>query len=422
MSILAVRDEQGNGIPRINIRIAMGDKSSDEAIFDVFTDLAGNTGWPIPFWPTGKYTLWLNDHNVDSRFDAVSLVITDQGDHTIVLPQAPSSRPATVQQSPLPPFDQGDSENQVHTALPSEQVIPDHFADPTWMRADFNGVKLNLTRWNKEPLPFLKGANSTPLEMLMTPMLQLYPRYWQDADLTEHAERGYDDFVIAVDPWNAKENGFDYSSDSVRDWAKYIKSWGFRVVLWQGDRPPDSPSETLQKCLDAGVVDFYIHGKEVDSFMTSEQFEASLQTIDRYINGKIPIGVHFTANAERHMGYPIGFPRDTFLNDWSLYNGRVHLCQQLDVDASAGLQGASMYYARQHVNAGIGDAAKGPGAPDSRVIAFETMATAQLYGKCTEEYGCLRDWELLCGTRNNPKVRPVSGFGNGGRYPDGSVL
>lgn len=64
----------------------------------------------------------------------------------------------------------------------------------------------------------------------------------------------------------------------------------------------------------------------------------------------------------------------------------------------------------------------GRSSPDSRVIAFETQATNQLYGRNTEAYGCLRSWELLCGTRNNPQTRPVSGFGNGCRRPDGTVI
>jgi hypothetical protein len=58
------------------------------------------------------------------------------------------------------------------------------------------------------------------------------------------------------------------------------------------------------------------------------------------------------------------------------------------------------------------------------VIAFETMAFAQLYGKCDENYGNLRQWELLCGTRDPayPCARPVSGGGNGTRYPNGDPL
>ena len=335
-----------------------------------------------------------------------------------------SRRPAPRQQKPLPPFDPSDGDGIVHTTLPPEQVIPPHFTDAAWLRADFNGVTLDLGRWDPKapaPLPFLVGANTTPLSMLMTPMLILYPRYWQDAALTEHAERGYDDLVIAPEPWNAAANGRSCSPADILAWCQYVRSWGFRVVLWRDD-PRLGLDVMLQTLLDAGVVSFYVHGEEVDSKMSSEDYEASLRTIDAHIGGRIPIGVHFTADGVRHMGYPIGFPRDTFLNDWSPYDGRVHLCSQQDGDASAGLQGASMYYARLHVNCGIGDAAKGPGAPNSRVIAFETMATKQLYGERNEAYGCLRSFEQLCGTRDNPKARPVSGSGNGNRWPNGDPL
>ena len=46
MSILQVQDAAGRGIPRINIRIATDHQSSDQAIFDVFTDDGGGTGCP----------------------------------------------------------------------------------------------------------------------------------------------------------------------------------------------------------------------------------------------------------------------------------------------------------------------------------------------------------------------------------------
>ncbi len=346
--------------------------------------------------------------------------MSDESGTLLLLGSSAATRPAATQHAPLPPWDASDQYGEVHTVPPPELVIPPHFTDPTFMRADFNGVTLDLTRWNAQTLPFLIGANSTPLAMLMTPMLLMNPRYWQDACLTEHAERGYDDFIVAPGNWNMPENGFDPTPEKLRDWCAYVQSWGFRIVLW--GEPLATPDTMVHTLLDAGLVSFYVHGKEVDAFFTSEDYEARLQSFDRFIGGRIPIGAHFTADGARHMGYPIGFPRDTFLNDWSPYDGRVHLCQQLDVDASAGLQGASMYYARQHVNAGIGDAARGPGAPNSRIIAFETMATAQLYGRCTEEYGCLRSLELLYGTRRDPRVRPMSGSGNGLRYESGAPV
>lgn len=340
-----------------------------------------------------------------------------------------SQRPSPTPHAPIaPPFDPSDSSGDVHTTLPPEQVIPDHFADPTWLRADFNGVTLDLDRWNPnapQPLPFLRGANSTPLAMLMTPMLIAYPRYWQDACLTEHAERGYDDFIVECDGdgWNLAANGVDTSPAAILAWVRYLRSWGFRPVLWRGNPPFGSPIDPMFDTLvQAGVLSFYIHGEEVDRKLSGPAYEASVQAVDAYLGGRIPFAAHFTADGDRHMGYPIGAPRDDFLRNWSLYDGRLHLCEQLDVTASAGLQGASMYYARQHVNAGLGDAALGPGAPHSRVIAFETMASAQFQGACTEGTGNLRDWELLCGTRTDPRVRPVSGFGNGARSPDGRPI
>lgn len=331
-----------------------------------------------------------------------------------------SNRPPAKAHNALPPFDPNDSGGIVHTVLPPEQVIPAHFADPTFMRADFNGVCIDMNRWGTPPM--LKGANSTPINMLMTPMAVLYPRKFQDAILTEHAERGYDDFIIECDgdEWNLAANGFDANPSSILQWAQYVRSWGFRVVLWRGNptRGLDSMFETL---IQAGVVQFYIHGEEVDRKVTAEQYEASIQQIDGYLGGKIPMAAHFTCDGDRHMAYPIGFPRDTFLLDWSKYDGRLHLMVQNDVTAPAGLQGASMYYARLRVM-GQGDGAQGPGAPNSKVIAFETMASAQLMGQCTEEYGCLRDWELLCGTRLDPRIPPTGGFGNGCRYPDGTPI
>lgn len=68
MPQIQLRDPYGNPIPLMNIRISEGVKSSDEAIYDVFTDYAGNTGWTIPFWPQQRYALHVNFSNVNPRF------------------------------------------------------------------------------------------------------------------------------------------------------------------------------------------------------------------------------------------------------------------------------------------------------------------------------------------------------------------
>lgn len=317
-------------------------------------------------------------------------------------------------QPPLPPFDASDSFGDVHTVLPPESTIG---TDLEAIKADFNGVTI-AAKWGTPP--FLVGANSTPLTMLMTPMAPLYPTHFQDAIFTEHASR-YTHFIVAPDGWNHAENGFAFTPQTYVSWCQRVRSWGFRVVHWQGDPNPDHPC--LLAALSAGVLSDIIFGEEVDGKITSEQYDAALRVLVN--RTPLPIFAHFTPN------YPEGFPRDTFLTNWADFDGRVHLAWQAGAYGggptghpptdSAGKMSAMLYYARRRVALGEvgGD---GRQALRSKVIAFETMASDQLYGHCDEAYGNLRTWELLCATRNDDRIPAVAGFGNGARYPDGSPI
>jgi hypothetical protein len=336
-------------------------------------------------------------------------------------------RPAPRRQPPLPPFDPDDRGGQVHRVKPIELDIPAR--DNLFMKADFNGVTLDLARWGiPQPekgrtLLDMQGANSTPAAMLMSPMLILYPRKIQDAHLTESAERNLTHYVISQDAWNAEANGVSISQQQVVEWARYLRSWGFFVVYWRGGTPVLN-DPVLQALVNASVIDWYIAGGEVDRRgVTSEQYAGILDNALAITGRGIPIGAHFTAN------YPEGFPRDTFLINWADYDGQVHLCWQAEPTEPAGTQGARLYYARLRVNLGqIGG--DGRLALNSRVCAFETMATAQLYaqeipgyGPCDERYGKLRTLQLLYTTRLDPRIRAMDGgFGNGCGLPSGDNL
>lgn len=95
---IKLRDSNDQPIPLINIRISQGDASSDDAIFDIFTDYAGNTGWPIPFWPTGLYTLYVNYANIIEQYTqtAVAVRIPTEDDILIVLERIPDSVPLPI--------------------------------------------------------------------------------------------------------------------------------------------------------------------------------------------------------------------------------------------------------------------------------------------------------------------------------------
>jgi hypothetical protein len=325
------------------------------------------------------------------------------------------ARPAPVPQAPLPPFDASDGFGDVHTVPPPELVIPSG-PDLMFLRADFAGVRVGGTP------PFLVGANSTPLDMLMTPMAPMYPREWQDRILTAHAERGYTHFVVASQGWNMQPSGdnagnnFAWTPAQFVEWCRYVQSWGFYVVYWA----PADVDAYLTAAVDAHAIDWLILGKEVDTTVRiAETYHAQLDAALAVV-GDLPVAAHFTAN------YPKGSPKSTFFDGRSMpgfdaYDGRVHLMWQAHQNDSAGKQAAMLYYARMRVNVG-GTEGIGRLAPNSRVYAFETMATAQLYGTAGEAYGNLRSLELLYATRRDDRIRPMSGFGNGCRLPDGRAL
>lgn len=306
------------------------------------------------------------------------------------------------------------------------------------MRGDFNGVQLSGTYtptdtdtikanggvtmtsgpWNGLFIPYLVGANTTPPTMIMTPMLPLYPRKVQDAVLTEHAWRNYSHLTWDQHPWNLEENGMTFSIQQAIAFAKYIKSWGFFSQMWSG-WPFDASNPMWGQLVNAKCIDIAIVGEEVDGKVTSEQYDTTIRSLilgGGPLDG-IPACAHFTAGDRG--GYPIDFPRDTFVTNWADFNGKLHLALQQNPNQTAGTQGATTYYARQRVNLGLVGGDRRP-APDSIVFAFETMAESQLYGKCTEEYGNLRSLELLYCPADNPAIRAMGGFNNGGRYPNGS--
>ena len=319
--------------------------------------------------------------------------------------------PPSIIQAPLPPFDASDPDGDVHTTPPPDLVVPTK-PDVLFMRADFAGVTLDTNRWGGNP-PFLVGANSTPLAMLMTPMLALYPRKWQDACLTEHAERGYTHFVWDPHPWNLEENGMTFSAQQQKDWASYLKSWGFYSTVWSG--MPSASDPMWVALADAGLIDFAVIGEEVDGKFTSEEYAILVNSLLAGPLNGIPSAAHFTSN------YPVGFPRDTFLTNWADYDGRLHLCWQANQNDSAGKRGALLYYARRRVALGQvgGD---GRPAPNSRVYDFENQATNQLFGRCDEARGNLQSLEDMYCTAPDAGVRPMSGFGNGCRNPNGSYF
>jgi hypothetical protein len=102
MSQIQVRDENNAPVARVNIRIAEGHKSSDEAIFDILTDPSGNQGWPIPFWPLNDFTLHVNKRDVLEGYGEVEVYVP--AGTTIDIPITLPSQTIIYQPPPLWPW------------------------------------------------------------------------------------------------------------------------------------------------------------------------------------------------------------------------------------------------------------------------------------------------------------------------------
>jgi len=91
MAQIQIRDVAGAPISGINVRLALGHQSSDEAYDDRFTDLAGNTAWPNPLPSHDGYTLYVNHANVNPAFEQTQAHVPDLGtDVPFVLSRVPA--------------------------------------------------------------------------------------------------------------------------------------------------------------------------------------------------------------------------------------------------------------------------------------------------------------------------------------------
>ena len=287
--------------------------------------------------------------------------------------------------SPLPPFDVSDSGGIVHTVLPPEQVIPTQ-PDVNFWYGDFAGVTLT------EKPPFVPGANTTPPEMVMSFLLHEYDFVWQDKILQAHMNRGYTHFHLG--------------GESSIDLFHHVQSLGFFTSYWATD------TNKLKLLNDKTIM---IIGGEINTKMSPEALQVFINEVSNIAHSVgAKVGIHFTSNI------PSWQPNSmSSYQWWASLEGKIDfLCWQGDQNNSAGTMGAHLWDARFRV------------ANHARVVAFELIASNQLYNKPladgrspTEDMGKLRGWEMLCSTRTSgSNIRAVSGVGNGAAYPDGSSL
>lgn len=326
----------------------------------------------------------------------------------------------------MPPFDADDPGGRVHTTPPSDLVIPKGYTRNFW-RGDIGGVILAKTP------PFVDGANTTPPEMTMSFLLPKYKQFgiqWIDEFLTAHAKRDYSHFHL--DRWQWDVAGF--SMNDVAAMIDYLISWGFFPSMWlcgsNDDRSNGWPQlksiiEPVLRMLTAKSSrcekSIVLVGEELNNGCVPGRMVNGLDWIIEGVcaianPAGIPVWNHFTSNYPAWPPPPPDGDIDRACAEWwSQWIGKIEgICWQSDPKSPAGLMGAKMWDTRRLL---------ARADPRFLTVAFELRAEEQLFGRCTEEQGCLTGLELLyCDNDGLPGHPEVAGFGNGGRYSDGTSI
>lgn len=333
-----------------------------------------------------------------------------QGAGSKQTPIRPAGRPQPIF---APPFDPSDPGGITWTVLPPEYIIAPNPSKALW-RGDFGGMTLAQTP------PLVPGCNTTPPEMVMTFLLPEYERKWQDIILTEHAWRSYTHFHLAD-----RQNG-GITGQAFVELMQYVQSWGNYSSYW-GMGTPDGNfgswadaqglfMPTLNALQAAGAKTcenaILIVGEELNSCTSPAGLLDIVSHLAPICNGSgIDMWLHFTSN---YPSWPIGGQSSVQFWEEMAGLGIKGLCWQGDPADGPGTMSAHMYDSRRYL-------ASADGA--LRLVAFELLATHQLYGKASEADGRRYSWECNCAPQGIASIPPVMGGGNGfGSYPNGGAI
>ncbi len=217
MAQIQIRDDRGAGVAGINVRISEGTQPSDAAIFDVFTDAAGNSGWPIPFWPAGLYTLHVNAGGVDPRYTSGVMTVEEAeffNDHRLVLMRlAVDPIPPIVVVPPIPPVPAHDFARRPRYGMSIASLIVNsaHNIAETTKRFEDAGVqwtRVNLLSalWaGVDVLPFKRGLGG--VWQLSQPEAQYYDRLAEVRDRMNAANIVVQWTCYELYSWSARKPG-----------------------------------------------------------------------------------------------------------------------------------------------------------------------------------------------------------------------
>jgi hypothetical protein len=346
--------------------------------------------------------------------------------------------PPPVARGPLPPFDTPIPSPDhpwpvipVYTTLPTNQVIPEG-PDPLWWRGNVFGIAM-------PNMPMISGMEGSPNLHVLTWFLDRYPPDFRADFLQVYAERGYTHFSLS---W-PDSRVFGTSEDQFVDLCVSVLEAGIPYVHVKLLSKYYDPCDALWPEVSGGITSIMRKLIDAEAVQHVSNWEMNLiwqhrpenqQSVIDGIAGicaAAPYPIHQWFHGSPHYASWGPNPHDRF--EWwpkqrgklagVLFQGhgwaREYPClppgQTAEHWPAGDMQARAVDTLRQFAR-GDQQNVDGP----FRFVYWEDCATQMFTdAACTEDIGDLRGWESICAQLPGTACVPISGFGNGCRYPDG---
>lgn len=335
--------------------------------------------------------------------------------HELGLDAAPL--PGPIARGPLPPLDPDDPPHppEYPTALYCAHLIPWGplpASDPRWMRGNFCGMRV-------PGLPPVKGGAADP-SLVFWPFIDRYNAADQDAIVEATLARGYRDVKLS---WPDSRDGNGQSVNDYVRTASRLRQAGLRVthMLLSKDFDGHNPNpEKLGQVLETLLA--WEGADKICCFWEGNLFIDPQPTIQKVID----FVTHITLQHAGVLTYVHFSPGviawqkngENTASFWKQNVGKLTgLLHQVDPRQTAAQMQARINDALVRFGGGYGFPTDGGFGHPFDLVSDEVGAS-RVFNGASEDDGDKWGYEALC--THGPV--PVMGFGNGARYPDGTVI
>lgn len=336
-----------------------------------------------------------------------------------------------VRRPPLPPFPQPQTYEHV---LP---FTPPSGPDLYFVRANFCGIRI-------KGAPVVPGSNPANPELVMSALLDNYPRDIQERYLETYASYGYTHLQRSLGHALGYGHGFDNYcalTAKAQSYGLFADHWllGAResaeLFVPNQDGPYWRPiiKPYIDEMRYRGLIDSACVCWQMDQMQQGAPGNPTISIIAmiaELLPSDVPLYTHWVNDAmawwktggEAWNGFNV---HDRF-SWWQamqpyLTGGYYQGDTTLAIHDPTTYQGKIRDTLNPFSDGRMGKSRRN-GEKNFAMIAYENTAQSQFDGACSEDQGDLTGYILTCTTSDGGTGGVMAGYGNGTRMPDGSAL